>query len=151
MNNNIFFTTTLCLLLNVASMAQNKKTFPSSDSINLKRQQNIDADNVLLKAFETGDVSQLDLVIDPEFLNHAGEKKGVDSLKMMIRGFHARMNNLKLELKRQLADDEYVFDWVRFINSGPDIIIEGMEVTRYANGKAIEHWFFPGGQSRRNQ
>ena len=68
MRNYIFLTTTLSLLLNVASLAQNKKTIPSSDSVNL-RQQNIVADNVLLKAFETGDVSKLDLIIDPEFLN----------------------------------------------------------------------------------
>lgn len=114
------------------------------------RQKNIDADNILLSVFETGDVSKLDPIIAPDFINHAGaEKIGLDSLKTMVKGFHARMKNVKVEVVRQLADNEYVADWVRFIGHN-NMVIEGIEMTRYSNGKAKEHWFFPGGQPRRN-
>ncbi|MBK8291394.1 MAG: nuclear transport factor 2 family protein [Flammeovirgaceae bacterium] len=114
------------------------------------RQKNIDADNILLSVFETGDVSKLDAIIARDFINHAGaDKIGLDSLKTMVKGFHARMKNVKVEVVRQLADDEYVADWVRFIGEN-NMVIEGIEMTRYSNGKAKEHWFFPGGQPRRN-
>jgi hypothetical protein len=33
---------------------------------------NMPADDLLLKAFETGDVTQLDNIIAPDFINHAG-------------------------------------------------------------------------------
>ncbi len=50
-----------------------------------QRQKNIEADNVLLNAFATGDVSKLDTVIAADFLIHADtDKVGLDSLKAMI-------------------------------------------------------------------
>jgi quinol monooxygenase YgiN/predicted SnoaL-like aldol condensation-catalyzing enzyme len=113
--------------------------------------QNIAADNIFLKVFETGDVSKLDGIIDPEFYNHTGNHKGLDTLKSSITSFHERMKTVKLELIRQLADDEYVFDWIRYTGSDSAMKIEGLEVTKYKNGKAIEHWFFPGGSIRKVQ
>lgn len=122
-------------------------TNAQSSSGQLQRQKNIEADNVLLKVFETGDVSTLNEIIAPDFLNHAGgnDKVGLDCLKAMVKGFHKRVPNVKMEMIRQFADDQYVSDWVRF--SGSDgTVIEGMEVTRYANEKAVEHWFFVNSQ-----
>ena len=118
-----------------------------------QQQRNITADKVLISVFETGDVAKLDAIIDPAFVNHIGteDRVGLDNLKTMVQGFHARMKTVKVELKRQLSDEEYVSDWVRFIGADPNMVIEGMEVTRYANGKAVEHWFFPNRQARRNQ
>lgn len=115
-------------------------------SSNQQRQKNIEADSVLLNVFATGDVSKLDAIIAPDFINHAGiDKVGLDSLKAMVKGFHQRVPNVKLEVIRQFADEEYVSDWVRFSGSN-GTMVEGMEVTRYANGKAIEHWFFVNNQ-----
>ena len=124
----------------------------SSTTGSSQRQRNLAADNVLISVFETGDVAKLDAIIDPAFANHIGaeDRIGLDNLKTMIQGFHARMKTVKVELKRQLSDEEYVSDWVRFTGADPTMVIEGMEVTRYANGKAVEHWFFPNSQTRRN-
>ena len=58
---------------------------------------------------------------------------------------------IKREIKRQLADEEYVADWVHFSGSSLIVVIEGIELTRYANGKAVKHWVFLNSQGRRNQ
>ena len=122
------------------------KSYAQVETNQQQRQKNIEADNILLNAFSTGDVTKLDAVIAADFLNHAGtDKVGLDSLKAMIRGFHQRVPNVKMEVIRQFADEGYVSDWVRFSGSN-GTVIEGMEVTRYANGKAIEHWFFVNNQ-----
>ncbi|SDF22426.1 hypothetical protein SAMN05421636_1224 [Pricia antarctica] len=104
---------------------------------------NIKADNILMKVFETGDVGKLDNIIATDFVNHAGgDKLGLDSLKVMVRGFHSNVKNPKMENITQMANDDYVCDWVRFTGNNPVIVVESMEVTRYANGFAQEHWFF---------
>jgi predicted SnoaL-like aldol condensation-catalyzing enzyme len=141
-----------CLTLTLAACHTSKSTNRLSSTGPSQQQRNLAADKVLLSVFETGDVAKLDAVIDPAFINHIGteDRVGLDNLKTMIQGFHARMKSVKVELKRQLSDEEYVSDWVRFTGRDPGAVIEGMEVTRYANGKAVEHWFFPNSQARQN-
>lgn len=114
-----------------------------------KTLKNIEADKILLNVFEIGDVSQLDAIIAPDFVNHqaVGDLHGLDSLKIGVGKFHTMMGTVKLELKRRWADDEFVNDWVKFSSPDSKIVIEGMEVTRYVNGKAVEHFFFPNGQT----
>lgn len=111
-------------------------------------EKNIIADNALLKVFETGDITVLDGIISPKIIIHAadGDKQGIEALKMMVNGFHANFKPTKLELLRRLSDNEYVSDWVRMIGQTPNAVIEGIEMTRYEDGKAVEHWFFPNSQ-----
>lgn len=55
-----------------------------------------------------------------------------------------------MEVITQMSNDDYVADWVQFTGSNPSISIEGMEVTRYTDGLAREHWFFPKNQNSGN-
>lgn len=49
---------------------------------------------------------------------------------------------------KELADDEYVMSWVRFSGTGDgqggtmqgDFNVQGVQITKFKNGKAIEHW-----------
>ncbi|MAZ28719.1 MAG: hypothetical protein CL868_16780 [Cytophagaceae bacterium] len=116
-----------------------------------KQQINIKADNVLMTVFETGDITLLDGIIDPDFVNHTGGGQvGLDNLKNMVKSFHSNNLNLKMEVITQMLNDDYVVDWVQFTGSNPSISIEGMEVTRYTDGLAREHWFFPKNQNSGN-
>jgi hypothetical protein len=133
------------LIINLTLVAVICSAQPSKDSL---RQKNIAADNHLLKALRTGDVTALDQIVAPDFFNHTGNHRGPDSLKSSISGFHTRMKPVNMDLIRQLADDEYVSDWVRYKFADPNIIIEGIEMTRYRDGKAVEHWFFSYNQPR---
>ena len=139
-----------CLCLFAGCFCCSQYSF-SQSKLSSKALHNIAADKVLLKAFESGDVSKLDQIIEPGFVNHqaAGDIHGLDSLKIGINRFHTMMGTVNLELVRQWADDEFVNDWIRFSSPNSKMVIEGMEVTRYVDGRAVEHFFFPNGQARR--
>lgn len=141
MTKLLFTLCTFLFLISVSAYAQMKPTVNGATI-----QKTLEADNALLKAFETGDVSKLDNYISADFLNHTGGNVGVDSLKSGIKKFHASFKPAKMESKRQLTDGEYVADWVRYTGVNPAMVIEGIEMTKYHNGKALEHWFFPAAQ-----
>ncbi|HEY4327175.1 MAG TPA: nuclear transport factor 2 family protein [Mucilaginibacter sp.] len=108
------------------------------------------ANDEFLRALQTGDVSKLGDIAGPDFVNHGvGEKVGPDSLKASIQTFYARFKPTKVEVKTRVMNGEYFGDWIKYTGANPGMVIEGIEMTRYSNGKAVEHWFFPGGQPRR--
>ncbi|MBD0851842.1 nuclear transport factor 2 family protein [Maribacter arenosus] len=117
---------------------------------NSVQQINGEADTVLMDVFKSGDVDKLDKIVADDFVNHSREGQvGLDSLKLSIKGFHLNMKNLKMEVITKMANDDYVSNWVRFTGGNPTVLIEGIEVTRYYDGLAKEHWFFPGLQDNR--
>jgi hypothetical protein len=115
-NRNIIVSLCLFAICFCGSQVSFSQSKPSSKAL-----QNIAADKVLLKAFESGDVSKLDQIIDPVFVNHqaGGDIHGLDSLKIGINRFHTMMGTVNLELIRQWADEEFVNDWVRFSSPFP--------------------------------
>lgn len=120
------------------------------DGSNSVQQVNMEADTLLMGVFKTGDVDKLDRIIADDFVNHSrGGQVGLDSLKLSINGFHLNMKNLKIEVITKMANDDYVSNWVRFTGGNPTVLIEGIEVTRYYDGLAKEHWFFPSLQDNR--
>src|SRR5687767_11520884 len=91
-------------------------TRTSDDNDNTQEQKNIAASNVISKAFETGDVSGIDSVVSDDFIDHTaeGDMKGRDSLKASIRFIHSTFKDMKMEKIRKIADDDYVFSWMRY-------------------------------------
>lgn len=147
---NIYLVFAAILILGVVSCVTEKKMGRGPVQISRSEaKRNRDANQILLKAFQTGDVSKLDGVVSPDFLNHAGQKIGIDSLKAGIANFHSRFKPIRMEVKRQLTDGEFFSDWIRYVGSDSTRVIEGIEMTRYADGKAMEHWFFPGAPTNR--
>lgn len=145
-------TSITCLAVAFSACNTTKSALKSTDADATQRQRNLAADAALIGIFESGDVDKLDAIIDPAFVNHAstGDRVGLDSLKTGVRTFHARMKRVKIDRKHQLTDGNYISDWVRFNGADPSMAFEGMEVTRYMNGKAVEHWFFPNSQALKN-
>ena len=116
-------------------------------------QKNLDAFHAVDSAFQTGDVSRIDQVVASDFLDHTpnGDMKGTDSLKAMIT-MMKNAGDVKSEIKKVLADDEYVMAWMHWTGTsngsvpgmppaGP-IDMSGVEVVRFKDGKAVEHWAF---------
>src|SRR5438045_3873956 len=79
-------------------------------------QKNLHAARTIASAFESGNTASLDSVVSDDFLDHSdmGDVKGKDSLKSMVTSMHANMKDMKMETIREIADDEYVFQWMRF-------------------------------------
>jgi predicted SnoaL-like aldol condensation-catalyzing enzyme len=117
-----------------------------------EEQMNIAASDVIMKAFQTGDVSGIDSVVSDDFIDHTdrGDMKGRDSLKAMVNWVHANMKDMKTEKVREVADGDFVYSWMRYTGTSDGTMgmpngpydMQAIEVARYRDGKAIEHWNF---------
>ena len=132
--------------------ACNEKASTTSGEMSDAAKKNLDAFHAVAKAFETGDVSQIDSVVAKDFRDHRpyGDVIGPDSLKTLIT-MMKNAGTMKSEIKKELADDEYVMAWMRWTGittvpmdgmpAGP-VDMNGVEVVRFKDGKAVEHWAF---------
>ena len=125
---------------------------PASEAMSDVARKNLGAFHAVSDAFDTGDISRIDSVVASDFVDHrpTGDVTSADSLKAMI----TQMKNagtMKSEIKKEFADDEYVMAWMRWTGTsngsvpempaGP-VDMNGVEVVRFRDGKAIEHWAF---------
>jgi predicted SnoaL-like aldol condensation-catalyzing enzyme len=128
----------------IAASAQNRQT---RDSIRV--QKNLEAMNIVNKAFETGDTSRIDEVFAKDFIDHTefGET-GIDSLRKMIITMHKEFPDMKSEVIKEMADEEYVFALMKFsgisngqmgMPKGP-FQMQSVQVVRFKDGKISEHW-----------
>lgn len=114
-------------------------------------EKNIAASHIVVDAFQTGDISKIDSAIASDFVDHTERgDMGRDSLKAMIKMWHGASKDAKTEILKELADDEYVFSWMRFTGSSDGSMgmpagpydMKSIEVVRFKDGKAVEHWGF---------
>ncbi|MBC7828264.1 MAG: ester cyclase [Chitinophagaceae bacterium] len=122
-----------------------------AESKDPRAQKNLEASHTVNKAFETGDVTGLDSVIADDFVDHTdrGDIKGRDSLKAMVTMVHRTNKDMKMDILKELADDEYVFSWMRFTGTSDGSMMpagpydmRAIQVAKFNNGKITEHWEF---------
>ncbi|CAN5267852.1 hypothetical protein BH11BAC5_BH11BAC5_28100 [soil metagenome] len=114
-------------------------------------EKNLAASHIVNKAFETGDASAIDNAIAGDFVDHTDQgDKNRDSLKTMIVMMHKEFPDMKMEMIREMADDDYVFSLMRYTGTsngqmgmpkGP-YDMKTMEVVKFKDGKAVEHWAY---------
>jgi len=117
---------------------------------NSKTYKNIEASRAVSKAFGSGDVTGIDSVVSDKFVDHTDRGDvGRDSLKAMIKMVNATNKDMKMEVLKELGDDDYVFTWMRFTGTSDGTIMHvgpynmtGMQVVRCEDGKIVEHWEF---------
>src|SRR5438045_7545916 len=148
-----FITTSAALLLFFISCNQAATcTTATGDNNNSAAQRNLDAVHMINKAIETGDVSALDSVLAEDAVDHAneGDVKGRDSIKAELAQIHTMSPDMKSETVKELADEDYAFQWMRYTGTGNGSMgmpkgpyeMSAIEVTKFQNGKASEHWEF---------
>lgn len=113
--------------------------------------KNLEAFHIVSTAFLTGDTTKIDDVVAPDFVDHTPEgDKGRNDLKAVIGMMAKSGTKMKAETKKEFADGEYVFGWMLWtgtsdcsmgIPAGP-FEMSGIEVVRFKDGKAVEHWAF---------
>lgn len=113
---------------------------------------NLAAAQKISAAFKTGDVSAIDSFVADNFIDHTpmGDKIGKDSLKAAVAFVHGNFPDMQSTTITEAANDNYVFQWMKY--NGPDGSKMGMapgpyemkslEITRYENGKLVEHWAY---------
>lgn len=116
-------------------------------------QKNLTAFHETNKAFETGDYSKLGDYIAADAVDHSenGDVKGLDSIKAEFTKYYQQAD-MKATAIKEFADDETVIAWLQYssimkvdgwgMKAGQKYEMPGIEVTKYKNGKATEHWQF---------
>jgi len=122
--------------------------------LSAQAQKNLDACHTINKAVETGEVSPLDNIIAADAIDHTsmGECKGRDSIKAELAKIHTMGTDMKAETLKEFADDDYVFQWVRYTGTtatsdmgmpaGTKYDWSTVHVTKFKDGMATEHWEF---------
>ena len=118
--------------------------------------KNLDVMHGVQKAFDTKDFSKLGDYVAEDCIDHAGQTgdiKGLANMKAEFEKMVAMNENTKTEIIKELADDEYVMSWLRFTGTlkmdqagmgkaGDKYDMKAMELVKFKDGKAIEHWTF---------
>lgn len=142
----------VCFVFFLMSCNSDSKPAVATDApagVSAAAQKNLDAMHVVNKAFETGDVSGIDSVLASNFVDHTdkGDMNG-DSLKAAIKSMHATGKPMKMEIVKEVADDDYAFAMMHYTGTGgtgtgmPEgpYDMHSIEVVKFSNGKATAHW-----------
>ena len=124
-------------------------------SMSSTAQKNLATARAVAKMFESNDYSKAGDYIAADAVDHAGmqgDVKGLDSIKASFNQMSTMMGNFKNETVREVADDEYVFQWLKEtstaktdvmgMKAGQTSTMNAVEVSRFSNGKIVEHWSF---------
>ena len=147
---SIFAVTLFCFSCN------NEKTSNATTATSDAAKKNLDASNTIVKAIESGDVSKLGDYIAADAVDHSSETGkdviGVDSIKASMVKMHDMYSDMKFDVIKELSDDDYTFQWVQFTGTckvpsmgmpaGTKMDMSSLEVTKFKDGKATEHWSF---------
>ncbi len=119
--------------------------------------KNMEANEAIVKMFESGDWSKIGDYIANDVVDHAGPKgdiHGLDSLKAYFTEMNQMMSNMKNEVVKTLADDEYVMCWLKGtatakvdlpdwgMKAGESHGGNSVEVSKFKDGKVVEHWSY---------
>jgi predicted SnoaL-like aldol condensation-catalyzing enzyme len=130
------------------SACKNDSKLASSPD-NTMAQKNLEASHIVTKAFETGDASMIDSAVAADFVDHSDRgDMGRDSLKAMIVSTKKNFPDMKTDVIKELADDDYVFTLMRFTGTSNGAMgmpkgpydMHAIQVVKFKDGKGVEHW-----------
>lgn len=120
-----------------------------------KAEKNLEAQHGVIKCFDIKDFSKIGDYIAEDFVDHAGqngEVKGLANAKAEFEKMVTTLKDNKSEVILELANDDYVMSWIRFtgtlatdnmgMKAGDKYDMKSMELSKFRDGKAIEHWVF---------
>jgi predicted SnoaL-like aldol condensation-catalyzing enzyme len=141
-----------CIFL-LPSCSSKKEAGGMSD----KAKKNLEACNAINKMFEASDWSKAGDYIAVDGVDHAGmnghDVVGLDSIKAAFTEMGKMMGDFKNEKVKELADDDYVFQWMKEtmtmkvdamgMKAGSTHTMNAIEVSKFnKDGKSTDHWTF---------
>ena len=101
----------------------------------------------LVRVFETGNLSEVPALIDAEYIDHQGldgtTLTGGDGFRSVVTAARQAFLDLRVSIEDLLAEDDRVVARLRWHGTRPGggpIERETLDIVRFANGRAIEHW-----------
>ena len=82
-----------------------------------KAKKNSEAMNGIIRAIESRDLDKLDQYIAADIVDHAamgGPARGVEGVKADLQQQMQSTTETRIEVIKEMADDEYVISWLRF-------------------------------------
>jgi ketosteroid isomerase-like protein len=117
--------------------------------------KNMEISEAIGKAFETKDFSKLGDYLSPEFVDYSapmGPVKGIEENKKSFEQMAAMMDSSKMETITALGNDEFTMTWIKMkgklkidamgMKAGEWMEGKAVEITKFKDGKAIEHWSY---------
>ena len=112
---------------------------------------------IIVEGFGEGKLDVFDELFAPDFREHqvvTGLPPGVEGLKARVRGLHAVMPDLTYTVQDMAAVGDKVWsyfvargthqgEFFRVAGTGKVVTIDVMDLTRFENGKVVEHWGVP--------
>src|SRR5687767_2412643 len=110
-----FFVIIFSGLVTVFLSCNDTTTSTTEKSLSTRAQKNLDAHHSISKAFEAGDASIVDSVTAVDFVDHTDRgDMNRDSLKKMITEVRKHFPDMKTEVIKEFADDDYVVSLERY-------------------------------------
>jgi len=142
---SLFFAGSLFLLsCNDQPKTENEESMAKESSV---QDQNLAINDSIMAAYEAGTFDQMDKWLTEDAVDHGGENgdiKGRDSIVSEMKRYHAMMPDMKANMTKSAATGDYVFTWseTEGTMNGSKMKMKGVDVTRFENGKAAEHWIY---------
>ncbi|MEW9552650.1 nuclear transport factor 2 family protein [Nonomuraea sp. NPDC050783] len=90
-------------------------------------------------AFAAGDIEALRDLFHEDFVEHSpGNPSGRDAFLAFMAA--SPVTKAKMDLKRVIADDEYVVLHYHLLPPGDERGVAIVDILRLADGKIVEHW-----------
>ena len=125
-----------------------------TNKTNSGNDKNLSASRDIFKGLETGDTSKFSSIA-PDAVDHAGPTGDVsngDSIKGYLTAMHNHVKDLKVEILDDVANGDYVYTWTKMTGTALDssmgfppnqpFSVRGVDIVKFRDGKAIEHWGF---------
>lgn len=142
---------TATALLCISTSCTSKK----QDCVSETTKKNIASTHGIFNCFTANDFSKLGDYVAEDCIDHSGGKtdmKGLAQMKAEFEKWTTMIDNTQTTTKIEMANDEYVISWVSFnITMKEDVATKkvgetfeksDVEMLRFRDGKAIEHWTF---------
>jgi predicted ester cyclase len=102
----------------------------------------------MVAAFDTGNVSDLGRFIDAEYLDHQGiggkQVRGPDGFRNVVELARSGFDDLRVSVQDMIGGPDRAAArllWVgRRKSDGMSVRRETIDIVRFDNGRAIEHW-----------
>ncbi|TMI84012.1 MAG: nuclear transport factor 2 family protein, partial [Bacteroidetes bacterium] len=117
-----------------------------------RAKKNLETATAVAKMFESHDWSKTGDYIAADAVDHSGprgEVKGLDNIKAQFNEFGNSMSDMKNEVVKEVADDEYVFQWMKEswtqtkdemgMKAGSKMNMDAIEVSKFnSEGKVTD-------------
>ena len=101
----------------------------------------------IIESFNTGDVSAVNLLFSPDYVDHQRPSwmsfTGSVEFKEIVKLARKSLPNLKVSIEDMIAENDTVvvrLQWHSNNSTGKKIERETIDILRFANGQAVEHW-----------